>query len=331
MAKLSIIVPVYNSANYLVRCLDSILAQTFRDFELLVVNDGSTDRSPQICDSYAEKDQRIKVIHKSNGGSSSARNRALEIMEGEYVGFIDSDDWISKDMFEHLIHILESTNSDIANIKCISTYTYSFIPPSNSTIQIYEGEKILESFFKEGAGSGVGSYSFCRNLYKREIMENLRFPEGQTCEDIVLSYKALTKAKRIVKSEKIAYYYFISHNSNSMGGLKASYIDMFEAYKQFKELTQNSNPIIKRMVRIINARADFSLLAKIARYGIADDSLNKKQIIYKHIRLLRKNYFLLLSSSMPFNRKLMMTLLCLNYHCLALPLSFYKILFTENK
>ena len=82
MAKLSIIVPVYNSANYLVRCLDSILAQTFRDFELLVVNDGSTDRSPQICDSYAEKDQRIKVIHKSNGGSSSARNRALEIMEG---------------------------------------------------------------------------------------------------------------------------------------------------------------------------------------------------------------------------------------------------------
>lgn len=330
MVKLSIIVPVYNSEKYLTRCLDSLLAQTFQDFELLIVDDGSTDQSPQICDSYAEEDKRIKIIHKPNGGASSARNCALEIMQGDYVGFVDSDDWISKDMFEYLIHILESTDSDIANIKCISTHTYSFVSSQDYTMQVYEGEEILESFFREGSGSGVGSYSFCRNLYKSEILKELRFPEGQTCEDIVLSFKALTKARRIVKSEKIAYYYFVSHNSNSMGGVKASYIDMFNAYQELRELTQKEGPVIRKMVTIINARADFSLLAKIAMYGIADETLDKKQIIRRHTRLLRKNYFLLLFSSLPWSRKIMMTLLCLNYNCLALPLFVYKSIYLRK-
>ena len=114
MPKISIIVPVYNVEEYIHRCIDSILAQTFTDFELILVNDGSHDQCGKICDEYAENDSRIKVIHKKNGGLSDARNAGLEIAQGEYIGFVDSDDYIEHDMYEKLIEACKEYNSKLA-------------------------------------------------------------------------------------------------------------------------------------------------------------------------------------------------------------------------
>ena len=120
MPKISIIVPVYNVEKYLRKCVDSILNQTFKDFELILVDDGSIDTSGKICDEYNLKDNRIKVIHKENGGLSSARNAGLDIAQGEYIGFVDSDDWIELDMYEELYKICKENDTDvgIVGINC---------------------------------------------------------------------------------------------------------------------------------------------------------------------------------------------------------------------
>lgn len=114
MPKISVIVPVYNVAPYLKKCVDSIINQTFTDIEIILVDDGSTDESGTICDQYAQKDSRVKVIHKPNGGLSDARNSGLEVCSGEYIGFVDSDDWISPDMYETLIHFAVKEDLDVA-------------------------------------------------------------------------------------------------------------------------------------------------------------------------------------------------------------------------
>lgn len=114
--KVSIIVPIYNMEKYLGRCIDSILVQTHTNIEVILVDDGSTDSSPQVCDDYAKRDPRIKVIHKSNGGLSSARNAGLDIATGDYIGFVDSDDYISTDMYKVLAERLDNSDCEIANV-----------------------------------------------------------------------------------------------------------------------------------------------------------------------------------------------------------------------
>ena len=112
--ELSIIVPVYNTAQYLPQCIESILKQSFKNWELILIDDGSTDGSAEICEEWAQKDARIKVIHKVNSGQADSRNQALEICQGAYIGFVDSDDWIEESMYEVLMNDLKTTNSDIA-------------------------------------------------------------------------------------------------------------------------------------------------------------------------------------------------------------------------
>ena len=141
--QLSIIVPVYNVENTLSRCLDSILRQTFKDYELLLIDDGSTDKSGLICDEYADKDKRIRVFHKINGGASSARNVGLDNAQGKYIGFVDSDDWVVADMYEYLIARLESTKSDVVRAKRIETNGNIYFVQGKITEKVFEGEDIL--------------------------------------------------------------------------------------------------------------------------------------------------------------------------------------------
>src|SRR4051794_4889210 len=116
MPKISIVVPVYKVEKYIKRCVDSILAQTYQDFELILVDDGSPDNCGKICDSLAKQDKRIKVIHKENGGLSTARNAGIDVAVGEYIGFVDSDDWVTKDMFEYLLNLIEDNECDISSV-----------------------------------------------------------------------------------------------------------------------------------------------------------------------------------------------------------------------
>lgn len=220
MSKISIIVPVYNTERYLHKCIDSILNQTYESFELILVDDGSTDHSLNICKEYEEKDKRIKVLHKENGGQGSARNLGIDKAEGEYIGFVDSDDFIHPRYYEILKKLLDDTNADIA---CCH---YQFIQPDEK--QIFEeldynsilskAEVIITREFMENYDRyfrAVSWISPCTKLCKREMFINTRYPEGVIDEDSYILHHLLGNSDIMVRIENKLYYYVWSPNSTS--------------------------------------------------------------------------------------------------------------------
>ena len=208
MAKLSIIVPVYNVETYLRQCLDSILAQTFEDFELIVVDDGSTDRSGEICDEYAAIDRRIVVIHKNNGGLADARNAGLDIISGEYVGFVDSDDWIHPHMYETLMSYQEKTQADI--VSCTIQFfsddnQVNEIWPQISQNYIYQRTDFIDSFFPDVKKSIMPSV--CNKIFKKDVFSTIRFPFGKRYEDAYVQLDVYCNAKVIAVINEPLYEY----------------------------------------------------------------------------------------------------------------------------
>ena len=201
--KLSIIVPVYNVEEYVSECIDSILAQTFTDWELILINDGSTDNSGKICDEYAQKDSRIKVIHKENGGLSSARNVGLDITKGEYITFIDSDDRIiGENVFQRLIEILSKDSEiDIVQYDVIhkwqSTEEHKRIYPFKT---YYNKENILKAYLTEDIHVACWD-----KIFKAEIFKDIRFPLGQISEDIAIIPQIVENTNKLVTTN-IGYY-----------------------------------------------------------------------------------------------------------------------------
>ncbi|MFG6149944.1 glycosyltransferase family 2 protein [Halobacillus sp. B23F22_1] len=208
---ISIIVPVYNVEPYLRRCLDSILEQTFTDIEVIVVNDGSTDGSGEICDEFAEKDKRIRVIHKKNGGLSSARNAGLDIVKGEYIGFVDSDDYIDINMYKKLYELCIYTRSEI------SICTFGEVNEKNVSVPKKEKDLILEMDNNEGLRQlfkgEIYRFSVCNKLFNRKCMSNIKFPVGLLHEDLATSYQMFAKASKVVFTNFTGYMYFKRENS----------------------------------------------------------------------------------------------------------------------
>lgn len=210
--KLSIIVPVYNVEDYLDRCLNSIINQNFVDYELILVDDGSTDSSGLICDNYEKKDPRIIVIHKKNGGLSSARNAGLDIARGEYIGFVDSDDWISPSMYESLITMCENFDLDLA--VCGVQICYDEIEKNHNYYSTPK-DNIMN---KEEALKALFSYHYFgeeawNKVYKKELFTTLRYPEGKIHEDTYCICDILDKCSKIGYSKEIGYFYYQRQDS----------------------------------------------------------------------------------------------------------------------
>jgi len=217
MPKVSVVVPVYKVEDYLSRCVDSILEQTFCDFELILVDDGSPDRSGYICDYYALNDNRVKVIHKQNGGLSSARNCAIEWIfsnsDSEWITFIDSDDWLHKDYLKLLVNSALNTGADISICRFVRTEYFDKNEVSsdiNEKIIFYNSEK----FFME---HNVEAIIACAKLYKRKFFSDIRYPEGRLHEDEFTTYKILFQCKDICFVDEVLYYYFINPESITSG------------------------------------------------------------------------------------------------------------------
>lgn len=201
--KLSIIIPVYNVEKYIIECIDSVLFQTYKDWELILVDDGSTDNSGKICDEYALKDNRIKVIHKENGGLSSARNAGLDIVKGEYITFIDSDDvLLNDDIFDKIIDIFNNDNSiDIVQYDVIHKWKSTEEHQREYPFKTYcNKQDILEGYLTENI-----HVSCCDKVFKTEIFKDIRFPLGQISEDIAIIPKIVEKTNKLQVSE-IGYY-----------------------------------------------------------------------------------------------------------------------------
>lgn len=206
---ISIIVPVYNVEPYINRCIDSIIAQSFTDFELILIDDGSADNSGRICDEYSFKDARINVIHKLNGGQSIARNAGIDIAKGKYLSFIDADDYISPDMIETLFNLAEKYNADISECGYISVFKdKEVVCEFGKGIEFGEGNYLIEKFINADIFYGVWS-----KLFKNSLFNNTRFPCGRIYEDTWMTLKFCLEPLRYVRTQKPLYYYYQINSS----------------------------------------------------------------------------------------------------------------------
>ncbi|MCM3763514.1 glycosyltransferase [Neobacillus niacini] len=227
--KISIIVPVFNVENFIDDCIKSILGQKFSDFELILVNDGSTDHSGHVCDEYAKKDNRIIVIHKENGGQSSARNKGIEAAKGDYLGFVDSDDWIDHDMYNVLYTKAIETDSDIAACNFIQydrkadSHLYSM----NTSDQLFDRSAAMhELYLNERL-----SFSPCNKIYKRQLLNGIWFKEGYILEDMDFAYRIMNEAKRIFYTGQALYHYRYNEKSTMRKTFSKKRLDEYEVRK----------------------------------------------------------------------------------------------------
>jgi glycosyltransferase involved in cell wall biosynthesis len=246
---ISIIVPVYKVEDYLEKCIKSILAQSLTNFELILIDDGSPDKCGEICDSYADKDSRINVIHKKNEGLSSARNTGLDIAKGEYIGFIDSDDWIESNMYETLLALLVDNNADIAQCEFIKSCDEEGIVDNSDrkNIETFNNIESLRNLYNEKSISTVVSWN---KLYRRSLFENVRFPKGKIHEDEFTTHKLLYKSKKLVYTDKAFYYYRQNPNSIMNSKFNKKRLDILDAMQErleFAEKIQNEMFINKTL------------------------------------------------------------------------------------
>lgn len=216
---LSVVVPVYNVEKFLKPCIESILCQSFTDYELILVNDGSKDRSGEICNYYSKKDNRIKVIHKNNGGLSSARNAGIDIASGEYIAFIDSDDYIRNDMFEILTKLAIENKADI--VQCEYKKVYDNIKKYfknniNDEVKLVNNLEVLSWLYNnQRTVSTIVAWS---KIYRKDLFSEIRYPNGKIHEDEFTTYKLLYKSKKIVYTNQELYFY--RQRNNSIMGAK---------------------------------------------------------------------------------------------------------------
>ena len=232
---ISVIVPVYNVEKYLERCIQSICNQTYKALEIILVNDGSTDSSGYICDQYAKADSRIKVIHKKNGGLSDARNYGIDLASGDYIAFVDSDDYVELQMYEYLLKALKENEADLA------ICNYQYCTETDNKLEVgsvyeYDTKKVelvapyqaQELYFSDPKKRILYTVAW-NKLYERKLFSRIRYPIGKVHEDEYTTFKLLYQAKKIVVLQDELYHYLIRKNSIS-GAFDQKRFDLFDAY-----------------------------------------------------------------------------------------------------
>lgn len=283
---ISIIIPVYNVNQYLVKCLESIVNQTYTNLQIVLVDDGSTDSSGRICDDYAKQDSRIKVIHKINGGLSDARNTGINIANGDYITFVDSDDYVCNEYIETLFNLLKDYDADVAigSFQYVNSNQYSNNQEENNesnTAYLWNAETTLRNMLLQQKITT----SACVVLSKRTLWTDVRFPAGKLFEDMGTSYKIYAKAKRVVYTDKVLYFYFIREGSIQNMIFNQDKMDELEMGLECKNFIENSFPklreaAINRLVSIC-----FHILFSI---DICSEYIDEQIYLKKVIILFRK-------------------------------------------
>lgn len=202
---ITVIIPVYNIEGYLTTCLNSVCSQTYENLEILLIDDGSIDRTGLICDEFAHRDPRVRVIHKKNEGQSVARNIGIANAKGEYVSFVDGDDWVTEDYLDKLFSLLQEYHADIANCNFIRKKKMgdTRLSDCSNQIQVYNPEQAIENlcYMKELNCAPISK------LFKRHIFQDIQFPEGCIYEDLAIIYKTFAIAEKIVYCDFDGYFY----------------------------------------------------------------------------------------------------------------------------
>ena len=326
MKKISVIVPIYNVEKYLERCLESIVHQSYKNLEIILVNDGSKDNSLMICEEYKKQDERIIIINKKNGGASSARNEGLKIATGDYISFIDSDDYIEEDMYEILVRNLIENDADISvsGVKDI----IENIDGSQTIIKdTFNGERILETVNSIEAMRKyfLGSWAPWDKIYKREIHKDLFFPEGEINEDEAIVLEVLKKAKKIVYDNKSFYNYIKRDSSVTASCFNERKMDWYKNCKKNLEIVENEFIELREV-------AEKRLLSSIlwSFNGMIDQNLDlreyKKQML-KDVKSLRKIF----KSNRYITKKQKVWIEVLNLCSSEKNMKIYEVLYKFNK
>jgi len=291
---ISVIVPIYNVEQYLKRSLDSILKQTYKNIEVVLINDGSTDKSRDICEEYQKKDKRVKLINKKNEGVAIARNTGLENSSGNFITFVDSDDVIELDYIECLYNVLLKTKSDISICSFFDVYDEKYICEKKETvIKEFNVEEALESLLYENE---VDASPWAK-LFKKDLFENINFGTYRKFEDFATIYKLIMKCNKICYINQKKYYYYHRNNSLMRNKFSESNLDVLEINKDMnKEIIK----VYPNMYLALNNRmmcTYFYLIRNIDKkkykliYNEAIDFIkkNRKEIFYnKNIGLKSK-------------------------------------------
>lgn len=264
---ISVIIPVYNVEKYIRRCLDSVLAQEGVSLEVILVDDGSTDSSGAICEEYAKKDGRIRVLHQKNGGLSSARNAGLAVAGGEYVGFVDSDDWIAKDMYAYLLRLIQTFHADVSVCDYKRTGRPCRPDRRKESLTVRQGEGLDRLFYRMDGGKSF--FSVWNRLYKREVLEGVTFLEGEINEDVYFTYEIYGKAGKIIFSNLQKYFYFTGRETITHSRVSPRDSSQFRIWDRIVEREKGGGYYEAAVFN--RKRAVFSLYIKAKLYGVSDD------------------------------------------------------------
>ena len=296
----SIIVPIYNVEKYLDRCISSILNQSYRNLEIILVDDGSTDGSREICDTYARKDNRVKVIHQENQGVATARNAGLDGCRGDFISFVDSDDYIHPDFIKYLYTKLIETDSDICMCNYITTdeWDYSNKIDWNKKVDVYNAHQLLDLFYSDMHCNIIMLWN---KIVKRECISDIRFDDGYINEDEGTSFKFIYKARRIVFCEEVLYYYFSREKSITGAPYDTKRLDILKAFENrmrfYKEHGEQS---------FFNRECMFYLSEILTNYYKVHKLLeNNREILQELKKKYDNTYKVADKSEWGFSRKLM--------------------------
>lgn len=271
--KVSIIIPVYNSEQYLTECLNSVVSQTYDSINLILIDDGSSDASGKICDGFASSDPRIRVIHTENQGVSEARNTGIAESSGDYVCFVDSDDYVAPDYIEYLLNLLEDNDTDIS--VCQREDSRRKVK-ENKTLT--DNKSCMNAFVKTGEIDSV----VWGKLYKRHLFDGVFFPAGKRYEDEFTIYKLIAKANKITIGSEPKYHYRKNGNSFMNRSFSEKDFEWIEAMEEQKDFIAQNYP---ELISPANARIIYSVnkcAEKMSAAGIYhDDKIKEMQHLYR--------------------------------------------------
>ena len=289
MPKISIVVPVYNVEDYVERCINSILIQTLEDFELILVNDGSTDNSGDICEDYAIGDSRIKVIHKANSGLSDARNAGIDISTGDYIGFVDSDDYIEDNMYELLYRACIDNNINLSMCGRFDVFGQEKVPVFTlNESKIWTSEQAIENLLRS---NNIDSSS-CDKLFRGMLFENTRFPDGKYNEDIFIVPNIIHEAKIMIHIGEAKYNYCHRKGSITSESFSMKKLDLLEANEALSTLIDLNYPEMKPLADSFYYDSVVFLNSIIQSKNIKDEHYDSYLSLNK---LLKHNIYNILS------------------------------------
>lgn len=323
--KISVIIPVYNVEEYLEKCLESVINQTYKNLEIIIVDDGASDICKQICEKYEQKDKRITVIHTPNQGIASARNTGIKNITGDFIGFVDSDDIVHKTMFEELYNCIKEKQADIAICQYEPFYAEKKIiekNEENEQIQEYQNEDGIKELLKDNK---IASHLW-NKLYKKELWKDIYFPEGKTLEDIAVMYKIFAKSNKIECMDKKLYYYR-QRGTSILGNVNEKLIQDFAEIVQIRsEDLQVQYPMLKKEIAYnkINILLRLHLIT-VRKKELYNSEFMKKQ--YQELcRLTKKYSSYFKEKSIPKKFRMFTKMCCINRNLfLYITKIFYKI------